>query len=224
MNGDGSSTCMISVGDEHIYLIGGVCENYDEVDSVWRYEISTDSWTAMPKLNRARYFTNACTLDGILYVFGGRIGQKQQTINSFEMLNLRSLAKGYAVWQIYQLSEPTPLTPRSSSVVIPMNSEELVIIGGRNKKGFNLSDVLVYNIKTRRAVTILDRGPFTFYAGKTQTAFTNVGKVVKLVWPEDEDEVSISLIQYESGESTFKSIKNITYDELNSSSEGGSNY
>jgi len=73
---NGSTTCMISVKEEHIYLIGGVCNNFEEVDEVWRYEISTNSWMAMPSLNRARYFANACCHDGTLYVFGGRIGQK----------------------------------------------------------------------------------------------------------------------------------------------------
>jgi len=104
----------------------------------------------MPSLNRARYFTNACFINGILYVFGGRIGQKMQKLNSFEWLNLRDHARGRGVWQHYQLSEPTVLTPRSSVLLVPMNSEEIAILGGRNRKGHDLSDVLLFNIKTKK--------------------------------------------------------------------------
>ena len=94
---DLSTTCSVA-NDEHIYLIGGVCRNWEEVDSVYRYEISTDNWEVMPSLNRARYFANACFINGILYVFGGRIGQKLQKLNSFEWLNLRDLARGRGAW------------------------------------------------------------------------------------------------------------------------------
>jgi hypothetical protein len=120
----------------------------------------------MPDLRRARYFTNACYLNGTLYVFGGRIGQKFKTINSIEMLNLSDFEKGNAGWDFFQPPEYSPLEPRFSSLFGPINSEELVIIGGRNRKAEDLNDIILYNVKTRKLKQISDAGLFKFYAGK----------------------------------------------------------
>jgi len=120
----------------------------------------------MPSLRRARYFTNACYLNGTLYVFGGRIGQKFKTINSIEMLNLSDAARGEASWMIFQPPEYSTLSPRFSAMFGPVNAEEIVIIGGRNRKAEDLNDVNIFNVKTKRLAQISDTGLFDFYAGK----------------------------------------------------------
>ena len=84
-----------------------------------------------------------------------------------ETLDLKALAKGNATWQLFHLPDKTPLSHRSSAFVAPINPEEIAILGGRDNKGNDLSDVVLYNIKTRGATKLSDQGPFKFHAGKT---------------------------------------------------------
>jgi len=153
------NTCMISVYNEHIYLIGGCSLFFKDVDTVSRYEISTDTWKVMPTLNQTRKFTNGCALDGVLYVVGGVIGVDLQVLGSIETFDVKVHD---ATWKLIQISEPNPLL-RGYCVVVPLNHEDIAILGGSNNDGDDLGDIVVYNIKSKTCAIVSEEGPFVFW-------------------------------------------------------------
>ena len=55
-----------------------------------RYEIRTDSWSALPNLNEGRYTHSSCTYSGRwVYIFGG-MNLNTERINSMEKLDMWS--------------------------------------------------------------------------------------------------------------------------------------
>ena len=68
-----TNPCTVNVKDKHIYLIGGISANGNNLGSVSRYDIINDKWEVMPmpELNEARHSASACYIGGKIYVVGG---------------------------------------------------------------------------------------------------------------------------------------------------------
>ncbi len=163
---------------------------FKDVDTVSCYEISKDTWKVMPTLNQTRKFTSGCFLDGILYVVGGTTGLDLQVLGSIETFNVNVLG---AKWHLIELSQPNPLL-RGYCAVVSMNHEEIAILGGADQDGNDLSDVVLYNIKSHTCTVVSEEGPFFIWLGKTQTAYTALNTVVALVEPTVLKDVRLSLI------------------------------
>ena len=83
----------------------------------------------MPELNIARVGASACSLGGNIYLIGGFAGNTK-FFNSIEKLSNPDLTKDKASWILIQPPESI-LSPRADSVVVPLNANEIAILGGK---------------------------------------------------------------------------------------------
>ena len=101
------------------------------VTTVSYYDIAGNTWKGLTaKLNIARYYHSACTLNGIVYVFCGWAGVDYGRLNSIEMISESSLlANATTLWQLINVAENI-LTKRIGPAVAPLNDTEIAILGG----------------------------------------------------------------------------------------------
>lgn len=155
---------LANFADEFIFVSGGQDPKWESfLSSVHKYDIQNDSWSRAPALSKPRVGHASCTLNDMIYVFCGGvvnpddnddIGEPNPD-NSIEFLNARALINGTAqvTWQLVQLAEPnsSPLSARFLPVVAPLNSTEIVILGGDSSiEGANLllGDMLIFDIES----------------------------------------------------------------------------
>ena len=113
-----------------LVAIAGFVPGTGYVSTVSYYDIAGNTWKGLKaKLNIARYWHSACTLNGIVYVFCGCDGGKY-FLNSIEMISESSLlANATTLWQLINVAENI-LTKRSTPAVAPLNDTEIAILGG----------------------------------------------------------------------------------------------
>ena len=80
---------LVNYGDRYLFLSGGTDSDFLPLDSVEKYDISENKWTAAPKLNQERYNHSGCSLNDSTYVFCGRA--EGYLLNSIERLNVKAL-------------------------------------------------------------------------------------------------------------------------------------
>jgi N-acetylneuraminic acid mutarotase len=69
---DGIIISAIAVVNGIIYVIGGYGDDNEALSVVEAYDPATDMWTRKADMPTARYYSAACTVDGRIYVFGGK--------------------------------------------------------------------------------------------------------------------------------------------------------
>mmetsp|Transcript_32753 Transcript_32753/g.40533 ORF Transcript_32753/g.40533 Transcript_32753/m.40533 type:complete len:141 (-) Transcript_32753:102-524(-) len=124
----------------------------------------------MPKFKTARYAHSCCVLQSKLYAFGGL--KANSFLDTIECLDL----EGGKKWDSFR----TPaFSARWNTAVAPINLNEMVIMGGRHEGGFH-SQVLIFNVQTRRARHAIYHGDFRFDC-KSPATMTKQGTVIALV-------------------------------------------
>ena len=158
------------------------------VSTVSYYDIAGNTWKGLKaKLNIARWFHSACTLNGIVYVFCGSTGDY---VNSIEMISESSLlANATTLWQLIDVAENI-LTKRCYTAVAPLNDTEIAILGGYDNN--KLSDVIVFNTTTKTCQKVSAGGDYKFYAEGNQCVQAGINKVVALVKDKDDKPAVIS--------------------------------
>lgn len=87
-------------------------------------------------MNEARWTSSSCVHGDYLYTFGG--GDLQGYINSIEKLQVKGeLGPASRAWQLIPASQVPNFTQRASPVTCPLNSDEIVLIGGNDGVGPN---------------------------------------------------------------------------------------
>ena len=120
--------------DHYMVATGGEHEN--GLNTAEIYDITTNKWTALPKLNVGRSNHSSCSIDRVIYVF---CGYCQSDENSVERLDFDKYNKK---WQFVKLDFDI-LTPREMTVAYAVNETEIAIIGGRADN--YLADVIIYD-------------------------------------------------------------------------------
>ena len=93
----------------------------------------------MPRLNMARQYASSCHLQGYVYVFCGvNNGQK---INLIERLSLEL----ENLWKMIMPLE-VELLPRSRPIVVPIDDQNIAIMGGKDKNDASMDDVIFFNV------------------------------------------------------------------------------
>ena len=94
---------------------------------VYRYEISSDSWTALPSMNKGRFSLSSCVMGNYIYVFGGYGESNLET--AIERLAFADPRTGEtcAEWTILEVSLDI-----QQSVVAPLNSDEILLLKDNN--------------------------------------------------------------------------------------------
>ena len=135
----------------------------------------------MPELNIARYNASACSLGGNIYVVGGR-NDINREINSIEILSNPTPTKDKASWKLMQPSESI-LSPLVNSVVVPLNANEIAIMGGSHfhrGKYQDLNDVIIYDTK-KKCKKVVSSCPLRFFSYENYAAQISPNKVVAIV-------------------------------------------
>jgi len=148
--------CEVNVNDKFVFLIGGLLYPTNQaLATVSRYEIATNSWSKGPQLNIARCNSSACFLGGNIYVFGGQNRQYQMT-NSIEKLRVASLNSVGGKATVWILIKPAraALLPRASPAFYPINSNEIVILGGHIADNICSDEVILFDIQTEKCKRI----------------------------------------------------------------------
>jgi N-acetylneuraminic acid mutarotase len=81
----------VAVVDDLIYAIGGQPPDEAAARNVERYDPEADQWEPLPPLPTAREHLAAASLDGVVYVAGGRLGSLESNLATLEALDTRSL-------------------------------------------------------------------------------------------------------------------------------------
>ena len=106
---------LTNYNDKFVFLAGGL---YSGVSSsvVEYYSIEKNLWYSAPNLNQKRHSHYSCQLGDKIYVFGGRVDDKNW-LNSVEILDATALIRGERVsWTLIQPSQKS-FTPRTRPLV-----------------------------------------------------------------------------------------------------------
>ena len=119
--------------DKFLYVSGGACGPDKCRKSVERYQISTDSWMEMPRLNVGRHSHASCATNSAVFVFCG-FSANQVGLASIEVLQTPAISQRTTRvpnnrWQMIDASG-SGLTPRCGLGAVPLNSLEIAIMGG----------------------------------------------------------------------------------------------
>ena len=83
------------------------------------------------------------------------------------------------------------LSPRRTPAVVPLNSNEIAILGGSGEFGYYLNDVILFNTKTGEYNRAIGNGKIKFRANKNYAVLTSNNNVVACVVCESGLEVLI---------------------------------
>ena len=145
------------------FVIGGYSAVAGDIsNSVSSHKIIQDYWEpGTPGLKIARMYAAACSLGDFVVVFAGV--SKGVIVNSIERINISTKARSVFAWELIELPSQL-LACRQSPIVIPLNNNEIAILGGCggkhdantkpkwSKNDGYLSDVLVFNMKKRKCL------------------------------------------------------------------------
>jgi len=121
----------------------------------WKYDT--------PALNKDRTYASACSLGDSIFVFVGT-GYWDDLYYSVERINVPQIESGKAAWELIQLPIEV-VQPRELPVVVPLNKSEIVILGGccgDDYDEIHLSDIVVFNVKTKACRKVSDWGDYKF--------------------------------------------------------------
>jgi hypothetical protein len=127
----------VTLWDGTIYYMGGM-HNRISVPWVDAYDVTTDSWTSLPDMPRARDHLAIAAVDGSVYAIGGRLGDTTKPVAATDRYDI---AQG--TWTTGLAPIPRP---RAGSGIVQM-ADELLILGGSNNY-VSLPDVDAYDISS----------------------------------------------------------------------------
>ena len=99
-----------------------------------RFDLAGEAWEQMPSMQVARQQSSSCFLSGNLYAFCGLNGDKGllQSIEKLRVFALASEQKQQAWQLIPEGNFAADFSPRCSLVACPLNSTQILIMGGRS--------------------------------------------------------------------------------------------
>ena len=132
----------------------------------------------MPEMNQARAYASACSLGGHIYVIGGYY---KKYLNSIEKFSDPALNKKEAFWQLIQPPRSI-LYPRRKPAVVPLNGNQIAILGGYFREGCkDLDDVILFNTNTGEYNQAIAKCKINFRAPKNTAALISNNNVVAFV-------------------------------------------
>ena len=115
-------------------------------------------------MNEARWSSGSCVHGDYLYTFGGH--RNGGYINSIEKLQVKGeLGPASRAWQLIPASQVPNYSPRTWTVACPLNSDEIVLLGGNKGVQPNdyFNDIQIYDVATDSCTSRIETGAdFTF--------------------------------------------------------------
>ena len=125
----------------------------------------------MPQMQVGRINLSTCVVAGYLYAFCGEgkpeTSDFSHNLNSIERLMLTesdSDQKSQAWELIAEAKIHSEFTSRLTPVVCTLNSNEILIMGGKESKDWLLDDVFVMQADTMEMQKVASGGPIRFHA------------------------------------------------------------
>ena len=109
-------------------MVGGRSD-HNWLKFCFTYDIETHTIKILPEMNEARWSSGSCVHGDYLYTFGGH--RNGGYINSIEKLQVKGeLGPASRAWQLIPASQVPNYSPRTWTVACPLNSDEIVLLGG----------------------------------------------------------------------------------------------
>lgn len=157
----------ITKSQGRIYVLGGF-SGKERLNTVERYNELTHTWEPMASMKHRRHYLAACTLnDEDIYVFGGFFGGSDAEINE----SIERYQPGEDSWSLLTLRLKNPLW---ACVAVPIDDEQIMIIGGKNKN--RNAEVHLLNVTEKKWGTL----PSMNQARVSHKAFV-VGKSIYVI-------------------------------------------
>ena len=179
---------LAKIDDRAFYVIGGYAQNYSgEITRPYctKFDIKRSDWIRVSEMNLPRANHSACSLNGFIYVFGGRSSldnelqsqlRTSQSIEKFDaFLDMRSNPKK-VVWSLIELKDCRRSMIRS--IVVPfVLSDEILIFGGQSMSE-GTPCTYIFNVETEKIKVekSLARGDFQ-RVGNNEQALKENGTV-----------------------------------------------
>ena len=150
---------LCNIADRYAVVTGGVKQGTSDVlNQARRYDLRSKTWEDLPRMKVARQAPSSCVLDGTVFVFCGIKGGDETPLSSVEMLTdagaSLDLIEG---WRLITIPEAT-LSPRWMPGVAPLNSEQIVVMGGIgivDDETSCLGDVVIFDAGSGRAERVV---------------------------------------------------------------------
>lgn len=162
----------------------------------------------MPNLKFHRRRAAGCALGDHIYAFGGQGVNKRRLVSSIERLNVaETLEAGEETtsWELIEISQ-SDLRPRMNAIISPINSRQLVIIGGQSGVLY-YDSVHVFDTETKTVRTVASgRQCETAPSPGSQTTLVRNGKILAFV---SSLQYPPRIIQYSEGHSFVVTIEEL---------------
>lgn len=140
--------CLIEVGNNSIACIAGQFEvglSHTYIKHCEIYDCKKEKWRSISDLNQAKAYLSAFYFEdrNTLYAVGGKISIKYKT-NSIECI---SFGEGYqGKWRNINIKNSAYFSPCTSPACVPINTSEVLIIGGISRKTQYINKVVKYDV------------------------------------------------------------------------------
>lgn len=143
---------LIQNGDK-VYITGGSTKGDFISDSVFMYNLLTNNFDEIGKLNTARRHHSSILYKNQILTFGGEISESNsfETIDKTEIFDLNSNIS----------SENISMDSSRKLFATQTIDDKLYIIGGSNKKNTSLSDISTYNLEYIHKPSVLNSNSTT---------------------------------------------------------------
>eukprot|EP00830_Metopus_es_P004253 TRINITY_DN1392_c0_g1_i2.p1 TRINITY_DN1392_c0_g1~~TRINITY_DN1392_c0_g1_i2.p1 ORF type:complete len:376 (+),score=34.68 TRINITY_DN1392_c0_g1_i2:804-1931(+) len=147
----------------HLYTIGGFMTTekpYPCTGACERYSLSSNAWVPLSPLNQQRSCFGSCSLEAVIYIFGGYEFYPIKTcFNSIERLNTASLD---FTWENVHLSNEW--CSLELVLPIPVGPSEILICGGNSPKGEVSLKVYLYLIEDKSIIPMDKDSPVRIFS------------------------------------------------------------
>lgn len=131
-------------------MTGGLNEK-----TVEKYSVKNDRWCRGPDLSIERMCHASCCLNGTVYLFCG-VSSVLAEIDTIEKLSGAATLTPESEWE--QIVMPVSILGKQWPIVAPLNSKEILIMGGTSldiADPANKARVTIYNLRLQTSRTVL---------------------------------------------------------------------
>ena len=186
--------------DNELYIFGGISENGEYMNDVWKYNIVEAAWSKLEvdgTVPEARELMGYDTNPGFgLFIFGGRSSIIHSDFYSFNVKN--------KVWKIVKAVSAEP--PARYSACVTSLDLRLVVIGGKNQY-MVFSDVWVYDLLTNSYYEVKTNLPFVLINHKCSSIVIDSDTIHVFVMGGSDSKHYPSRIVYKLEIKGFTSLK-----------------
>lgn len=194
---------MCNFKDKLILATGGMY-NRATVSDVSAFDLEKKEWMFAPFLNFSRSGHSSCVLGHSIYVFCG-VHFSNLATNTIEKLEPTSMdLSKRSRWTLINVPK-TELTPRYWPVAVPLNTTQIVIMGGKNDQDESLASVAIFDTKTDTCEKFHTKGDEAYFSTSCNEAYQlRENHVVALV---EDSEKYVHMVEFsKSDRKVFQSV------------------